>query len=79
MTIVLGLIVLVILVLGLAFLVSTVRDEIAEDFRRQRMAVEVARATSRLRRLEHDSVREMHKVTDDFIDADVHHDDHDCS
>jgi hypothetical protein len=77
MTIVLGLIVLVILVLGLAFLVSTVRDEIAEDFRRQRMAVEVARATSRLRRLERDSVREMHKVADDFINADEPDEEHD--
>ncbi len=69
MTVALALIALVILVLGLAFLVSTVRDEIAEDFRRQRMAAEVARATSRLRRLEHDSLREMHKVTADFLDV----------
>lgn len=69
MTAVLALIAVAILVLGLAFLASAVKDEIAEDLRRQRMAAEVARATSRLRRLEHDALRDMHRVTEDFIDV----------
>jgi uncharacterized membrane protein len=70
MTVVLALIVLVIFVIGIAVLANVVRDEVADNFRRQRMAVEVAKATSALRRLEHDAVRQMHDVTETFIDVD---------
>ena len=70
MTIVLALIVLVIFIIGMMVLINVVRDEVADNLRRQRMAAEVAKATSKLRRLEHDAMRQMNKVTDDFIDVD---------
>lgn len=70
MTIVLALIVLVIFIIGIVVLVNIVRDEVADNLRRQRMAAEVAKATSKLRRLEHNAMRQMHDATKPFIDVD---------
>ena len=59
-----------IVVFGVAVLFSVVRAEIGEDLRRRRMAAEVARATSALRRVEHDALRRLRDATEPFIDLD---------
>jgi uncharacterized membrane protein YciS (DUF1049 family) len=40
------------------------REELRSELQRRRVQEEVARATSRLRRLEHDAMRQMHEVID---------------
>jgi hypothetical protein len=69
MVAVLTFVILVIVVLGITLVVHVFRDEITEGLRRQRMATEVARATSRLRRLEHDATRHMNDLTNPYIDV----------
>jgi sensor domain CHASE-containing protein len=55
---------------GIVMVVTAIKDAIAEERSRQRVASAMAMATSRLRRLEHDAMRKMHNVSESFLDVD---------
>ena len=70
MSILLVLVVIAIVMVAITGLALYVQREVQAELQRRRMQEHLARATSRLRRVEHDTIRQMHDVTEPFIDVD---------
>ena len=61
---------IVILMFGVVLAVAAIKDAVAEERARRRVAAAVLIATARLRRVEHEATRRMHNVASDILDVD---------
>jgi hypothetical protein len=60
----------VIMMFGIVFAVAAIKDAVAEEYARRRVAAAVMIATARLRRVEHDAMRNMHDMTSNVFGVD---------
>jgi hypothetical protein len=60
----------VFMMFGAVFVVAAIKDAVAEERARRRVAAAVMVATARLRRVEQNAMRKMHDMTSAIFDVD---------